>query len=132
MDNAYDIPDEKRPEQELSDPARDLNDKYMYNVHQIQIMSDLRQEAIKMVKIQNDGWDRCGDLYVSRYLRNFVVENKNEIIGILKDLEWIDYGDDWDINIRYYYRIAQEFIKRSRYAINNYKKANKKINKQRR
>jgi len=127
MNNDYDIPDEERPEQEFPNPDRERNDKYMYNESQIITIDELRKEAIKLIKVQDDGWDNNGDLYISKDLRNFVVRNKRTIIGVLKDLKWVKWGDDWDLNIRWYYDVARKFVKRSQYAVTNYKKANKKI-----
>jgi len=127
MGKDYDIPDENRPEQEFPSPDRERNDKYMYNESQLLTIGELKKEAIKLIKLQNDGWDNNGDLFASQDLRNFVVKNKRTIMGVLKDLKWAKWGDDWDLNIRWYYEVANQFIKRSRYALNNYKKANKKI-----
>lgn len=131
MFNEYDIPDEHRPEQKQIDPMRELQDKIDYNNEQIRRYHKLRNYARKILKEQNDKWDAYGDHYNMQAIPNFVNKFKDDIFGVLKDAEYIDYGDGWKYNMGYYTAVIDKFIERTQYVIGNYERTNKKLERTR-
>lgn len=122
----YDIPDEIKPEKSEFDESENefYNKKYM-----IMILSDLRKEAINLRKKQNNYWDSYGDNYKLEEIPLFILKNKEEIAGVVKDAPWILDANinDWENNSNLYYNLLLRFIKVSQYAITSYNKSLSKV-----
>ena len=128
-DPNYDIPDEIKPDETEVDESENefYNKKYM-----VILLTNLRNEAIRLRKKQNSYWDSYGDNYKLEEIPLFILKNKEEIAGVVKDAPWIlsAKSNEWEDNFILYYGVLVRFIKVSQYAITSYEKSLNKEQKQ--
>lgn len=131
-DSDYDIPDDPRPEdieiREFSD-VEDLQNEIMHKEDMRNYLQGLREKALSLRRKQNDYWDNYGDSYKLEELVEFILENKEDITGVVKNAFWLvkDTGINWEYRFDFYYDTLLEFIKRSQYAISSYDSGIKKL-----
>ena len=119
----YDIPDDPKPT-DVSNEFSSEEEKHLNRQYMQQKLTDLREEALLLRKKQNNYWDSYGDNYMLDEIPVFILRNKEEIAGVVKDAPWILTANeqDWEEDFRYYYALLVRFIKVSQYAIASYQK----------
>lgn len=124
----YDIPDDPRPEEKN---LSENEEKYLYKQHMLTKLSDLREEAMILRLKQLNYWDSYGDNYMLDEIPFFILRNKNDISGVVKDAKWILTADpnEWEEDFRLYYGLMVRFIKVSQFVIQSYEKSMKKLEK---
>lgn len=127
-DSEYDIPDDPRPEEKN---LSENEEKYLYKQHMLTKLSDLREEAMILRLKQLNYWDSYGDNYMLDEIPFFILRNKNDISGVVKDAKWILTADpnEWEEDFRLYYGLMVRFIKVSQFVIQSYEKSMKKLEK---
>lgn len=124
----YDIPDDPRPEEKN---LSENEEKYLYKQHMLTKLSDLREEAMILRLKQLNYWDSYGDNYMLDEIPFFILRNKDDISGVVKDAKWILTADpnEWEEDFRLYYGLMVRFIKVSQFVIQSYEKSMKKLEK---
>lgn len=124
----YDIPDDPRPEEKQ---LSENEEKYLYKQHMLSKLSDLREEAMILRLKQLNYWDSYGDNYMLDEIPFFILRNKDDISGVVKDAKWILTADpnEWEEDFRLYYGLMVRFIKVSQFVIQSYEKSMKKLEK---
>ena len=124
----YDIPDDPRPEEKN---LSENEEKYLYKQHMLSKLSDLREEAMILRLKQLNYWDSYGDNYMLDEIPFFILRNKDDISGVVKDAKWILTADpnEWEEDFRLYYGLMVRFIKVSQFVIQSYEKSMKKLEK---
>ena len=127
-DSGYDIPDDPKPEEKN---LSENEEKYLYKRHMLSKLDDLREEAMILRLKQLNYWDSYGDNYMLDEIPFFILRNKDDISGVVKDAKWILTADpnEWEEDFRLYYGLMVRFIKVSRFVIQSYKKGIKKLEK---
>lgn len=127
-DSEYDIPDDPRPEEKN---LSENEEKYLYKQHMLTKLSDLREEAMILRLKQLNYWDSYGDNYMLDEIPFFILRNKDDISGVVKDAKWILTADpnEWEEDFRLYYGLMVRFIKVSQFVIQSYEKSMKKLEK---
>lgn len=127
-DSGYDIPDDPRPEEKS---LSENEEKYVYKQHMLSKLDDLREEAMILRLKQLNYWDSYGDNYMLDEIPFFILRNKDDISGVVKDAKWILTADpnEWEEDFRLYYGLMVRFIKVSRFVIQSYEKSIKKLEK---
>lgn len=127
-DSEYDIPDDPRPEEKN---LSENEEKYLYKHHMLSKLSDLREEAMILRLKQLNYWDSYGDNYMLDEIPFFILRNKDDISGVVKDAKWILTADsnEWEEDFRLYYGLMVRFIKVSQFVIQSYEKSIKKLEK---
>ena len=127
-DSGYDIPDDPRPEEKN---LSENEEKYLYKQHMLSKLDDLREEAMILRLKQLNYWDSYGDNYMLDEIPFFILRNKDDISGVVKDAKWILTADpnEWEEDFRLYYGLMVRFIKVSRFVIQSYEKSIKKLEK---
>ena len=122
-DPEYDIPDDPKPT-DVGNEFDSEEEKHLHRQYMEQKLTDLREEALLLRKKQNNYWDSYGDNYMLDEIPVFILRNKEEIAGVVKDAPWILTANeqDWEEDFRYYYALLVRFIKVSQYAIASYQK----------
>lgn len=124
----YDIPDDPRPEEKQ---LSENEEKYLYKQHMLSKLSDLREEAMILRLKQLNYWDSYGDNYMLDEIPFFILRNKDDISGVVKDAKWILTADpnEWEEDFRLYYGLMVRFIKVSQFVLQSYKQSMKKLEK---
>ena len=127
-DSEYDIPDDPRPEEKN---LSENEEKYLYKQHMLTKLSDLREEAMILRLKQLNYWDSYGDNYMLDEIPFFILRNKDDISGVVKDAKWILTADpnEWEEDFRLYYGLMVRFIKVSQFVLQSYKQSMKKLEK---
>jgi len=127
----YDIPDDPRPvEKEYTySSAEDLQNDIFYKEDMKSHLEKLRITAMDLRKQQNNYWDRHGDSYKLEELVKFILLNREYIIGVVKNANWLIKVDQakWENEFHLYYETLLAFIERSKFAISSYETQIKKL-----
>lgn len=127
----YDIPDDPKPVNEQEDLSTE-EEKYLHKQYMLTHLSELREEAMKLRLKQLNYWDSYGDNYMLDEVPYFILRNKEDIVGVVKDAKWILTAniDEWEDDFRLYYGLMIRFIKVSQYVIESYKQSLKKLERE--
>jgi hypothetical protein len=89
----------------------------------------IRTEAMQLRVKQNNAWDNYGDNYKLEELKDFILNNKEDILGVVKNAHWLVKVDKsrWEDDFSIYYDTLLAFIERSLYVISSYETQIKKI-----
>lgn len=130
-DPNYDIPDDPKPiDEEINiSPFETLQSDIFYKEEMKEHIEKLRRRAMDLRKKQNDYWDDYGDNYNLEELIDFILDNKEYVIGVVKNATWLVKlkKDKWDYDFKLYYDTLLAFIERSKYVISAYENQIKKL-----
>jgi hypothetical protein len=128
--NDYDIPDEEKPEQDDYDST---GDELLYDLQvrrdKITRLKRIRQQAYEALRHQDGMKREYGDEAASAYVRRFILNYMDDILGILKNIKDIQLDDDWYEDIDAHYALIKDFIEKATYAIHNYQSKIRKLEK---
>lgn len=129
----YDIPDDPKPEvvEKVYSELEDMVNNLLYKKQMVDHIKELRTEAMQLRVRQNKAWDAYGDNYRLEELVDFILNNREDIVGIVKNANWLVKvnRNNWEYEFSLYYDTLLAFIERSLYVISSYENQIKKINK---
>lgn len=122
----YDIPDDPKPLEEKAEygDREEFRDAIYFKTEMRDSIQELRTRAMNLNRKQNDYWDNYGDNYKLEEIVDFIIENKEDILGIVRNANWLAKVDvdNWEYQFDLYYDTLLAFIERSKFAIKNYDK----------
>lgn len=131
-DKDYDIPDDPRPEikHKEIDPLLELHVDIDYKEFMLDNMIRMLEKAKRIHKKQNDYWDSYGDNYKLDEVKDFVLRNKHDIIGIMgSKVKWLETADpkNWEYDFDIYYNILLKLTTQIPPVITSYKRSIRKL-----